>query len=123
MRITVTVVVIMFELTGALTYILPTMVRSYSEFEVDYLMVCLQIVLLVTKAVGDLLGVRGIAEEAIRFNGYPFLEKDDHVYDAPGQYPLLLVKSARLTECCSITSYAEGHLHPSGHRYDTSGCR
>jgi H+/Cl- antiporter ClcA len=28
MRITVTVVVIMFELTGALTYILPTMVRS-----------------------------------------------------------------------------------------------
>ncbi|KAI0305401.1 voltage-gated chloride channel [Multifurca ochricompacta] len=66
MRITLTVVVIMFELTGALTYILPTM-----------------IVLLVTKAVGDVLGVRGIAEEAIRFNGYPFLEKDDHVYDAP----------------------------------------
>lgn len=28
MRITVTVVVVMFELTGALTYILPTMVRS-----------------------------------------------------------------------------------------------
>jgi H+/Cl- antiporter ClcA len=27
MRITVTVVVIMFELTGALTYILPTMVQ------------------------------------------------------------------------------------------------
>ncbi|KAH9978994.1 voltage-gated chloride channel [Lactifluus volemus] len=66
MRITVTIVVIMFELTGALTYILPTM-----------------IVLLVTKAVGDVLGVRGIAEEAIRFNGYPFLEKNDHLYDAP----------------------------------------
>ncbi|EIM81266.1 voltage-gated chloride channel [Stereum hirsutum FP-91666 SS1] len=66
MRITVTVVVIMFELTGALTYILPTM-----------------IVLLVTKAVGDLLGVTGIADEMIRFNGYPFLEKDDHVYDVP----------------------------------------
>lgn len=28
MRITVTVVVVMFELTGALTYILPTMVRT-----------------------------------------------------------------------------------------------
>lgn len=27
-RLTVTVVVIMFELTGALTYILPTMVRT-----------------------------------------------------------------------------------------------
>ena len=37
-----------------------------------------------TKAVGDLLGVSGIADEAIRFNGYPFLEKDDHVYDIPG---------------------------------------
>ena len=30
MRITVTVVVIMFELTGALTYILPTMVRVHA---------------------------------------------------------------------------------------------
>ncbi|KAI0081975.1 Cl-channel protein [Panus rudis PR-1116 ss-1] len=66
MRITVTVVVIMFELTGALTYILPTM-----------------IVLLVTKAVGDFLGVTGIADEAIRFNGYPFLDKDDHAYNVP----------------------------------------
>ncbi|KAI0786594.1 chloride channel [Abortiporus biennis] len=66
MRITVTVVVIMFELTGALTYILPTM-----------------IVLLVTKAVGDFLGTRGIADEAIRLNGYPFLDKDDHAYNVP----------------------------------------
>ncbi|KAF8813918.1 Cl-channel protein [Phlegmacium glaucopus] len=64
MRITVTVVVIMFELTGALTYILPTM-----------------IVLLVTKAVGDFLGTNGIADEMIRLNGFPFLEKDDHVYN------------------------------------------
>ncbi|KAJ7049658.1 Cl-channel protein [Mycena amicta] len=64
MRITVTVVVIMFELTGALTYILPTM-----------------IVLLVTKAVGDFLGTNGIAEEMIRFNGFPFLEKEDHAYN------------------------------------------
>lgn len=30
MRLTVTVVVIMFELTGALTYILPTMVSSHT---------------------------------------------------------------------------------------------
>ncbi|KAH8806845.1 Cl-channel protein [Flagelloscypha sp. PMI_526] len=64
MRITVTVVVIMFELTGALTYILPTM-----------------IVLLVTKGVGDMLGTNGIADEMIRFNGFPFLEKDDHAYN------------------------------------------
>ena len=32
MRITVTVVVIMFELTGALTYILPTMVIIPSDY-------------------------------------------------------------------------------------------
>ncbi|KLO20320.1 Cl-channel protein [Schizopora paradoxa] len=64
MRITVTVVVIMFELTGALTYILPTM-----------------IVLLATKAVGDFLSINGIADEMIRFNGYPILEKDDHAFN------------------------------------------
>ncbi|KAG9124943.1 glycerol ethanol, ferric requiring protein [Ceratobasidium sp. 392] len=66
MRITVTVVVIMFELTGALTYILPTM-----------------IVILVTKAVGDFLGTTGIADEMIRFNGYPYLEREDHTFNIP----------------------------------------
>ncbi|KAB5588747.1 Chloride channel protein [Ceratobasidium theobromae] len=64
MRITVTVVVIMFELTGALTYILPTM-----------------IVILVTKAVGDCFGGRGIADEMIRFNGYPYLEREEHAFN------------------------------------------
>ncbi|CEL60646.1 putative chloride channel protein UM03490-D OS=Ustilago maydis (strain 521 / FGSC 9021) GN=UM11084,2 PE=3 SV=1 [Rhizoctonia solani AG-1 IB] len=67
MRITVTVVVIMFELTGALTYILPTM-----------------IVILVTKAVGDCFGGgRGIADEMIHFNGYPYLERDEHSFNIP----------------------------------------
>jgi len=64
MRITVTVVVIMFELTGALTYILPTM-----------------IVLMVTKAVSDLFGKGGIADQMIRFNGFPFLDKEDHQFN------------------------------------------
>jgi chloride channel 3/4/5 len=45
----------------------------------------LQIVLLVTKAVGDFLGTHGIADEMIRFNGFPFLEKDDHVYNVTGR--------------------------------------
>ncbi|KAH8926900.1 hypothetical protein BT69DRAFT_1214570 [Atractiella rhizophila] len=66
MRITVSVVVIMFELTGALTYILPTM-----------------IVLMVTKAVSDWFGKGGIAEQMIRFNGYPFLDKEDHAFNIP----------------------------------------
>lgn len=43
-----------------------------------------QIVLLVTKAVGDFLGTNGIADEMIRFNGFPFLEKQDHVYNVTG---------------------------------------
>jgi len=90
MRITVTVVVIMFELTGALTYILPTMVSLIVQFydqeswslenqvlDTD----SLQIVILVTKAVGDFLGTRGIADEAIRFNGYPILENEDHGFN------------------------------------------
>jgi chloride channel 3/4/5 len=38
-------------------------------------------VLLVTKAVGDFLGTNGIADEMIRFNGYPFLEKEDHAFN------------------------------------------
>ncbi|KAI7956875.1 hypothetical protein MJO28_003970 [Puccinia striiformis f. sp. tritici] len=65
MRITVSVVVIMFELTGALTYILPTMV-----------------VLLVTKAVSDQLvkGHGGIADKMIHLNGFPCLEKEDHLH-------------------------------------------
>lgn len=42
-----------------------------------------QIVLLVTKAVGDFLGTNGIADEMIRFNGYPFLEKEDHAFNVP----------------------------------------
>ncbi|BGP57271.1 glycerol ethanol, ferric requiring protein [Rhodotorula sphaerocarpa] len=65
-RITVTVVVIMFELTGALTYILPTM-----------------IVVMVTKAVSDQFGGGGIADQMIKFNGYPLLENHDHAYGVP----------------------------------------
>ena len=86
MRITVTVVVIMFELTGALTYILPTMVLAFLFFQPSIRSPgLLQIVLLVTKAVGDFLGTNGIADEMIRFNGFPFLEKDDHVYNVTGR--------------------------------------
>lgn len=83
MRITVTVVVIMFELTGALTYILPTMVWTMclpNSPPLTSVHLC-QIVLLVTKAVGDFLGTNGIADEMIRFNGYPFLEKEDHAFN------------------------------------------
>ena len=37
----------------------------------------MQIVMLVTKAVSDQFGGGGISDRMIRFNGYPFLEKED----------------------------------------------
>jgi chloride channel 3/4/5 len=64
MHLTVSVVVIMFELTGALTYILPTM-----------------IVVGITKAVSERFGKGGIADRMIWFNGFPFLDgKEDHTF-------------------------------------------
>jgi chloride channel 3/4/5 len=67
MHITVSVVVIMFELTGALAYILPTM-----------------IVVGVTKAISELFGKGGIADRMIWFNGFPFLDnKEDHTFGVP----------------------------------------
>lgn len=67
MHITVSVVVIMFELTGALTYILPTM-----------------IVVGFTKAVSERFGKGGIADRMIWFNGFPFLDnKEDHSFGVP----------------------------------------
>jgi chloride channel 3/4/5 len=67
MHITVSVVVIMFELTGALDYILPTM-----------------IVVGVTKAVGELFGKGGIADRMIWFSGFPYLDnKEEHTFGVP----------------------------------------
>jgi chloride channel 3/4/5 len=67
MHITVSVVVIMFELTGALDYILPTM-----------------IVVGVTKAVSETLGKGGIADRMIWFSGFPFLDnKEEHTFGVP----------------------------------------
>lgn len=89
MRITVTVVVIMFELTGALTYILPTMVCSLHGLIRTSSETTPQIVLLVTKAVGDFLGTNGIAEEMIRFNGFPFLGEEEHPFNVSGKLGLV----------------------------------
>ncbi|KIV93498.1 hypothetical protein PV10_04709 [Exophiala mesophila] len=67
MHLTISVTVIMFELTGALTYILPTM-----------------IVVGVTKAVGDRFSSAGIADRMIWFNGFPFLDnKEEHSFGVP----------------------------------------
>lgn len=66
MHITVSVVVIMFELTGQITYILPTMIA-----------------LMVTRAVNDWFESGGIADRYIRLNGYPILDGDEQVFGVP----------------------------------------
>ncbi|KAF1983094.1 hypothetical protein K402DRAFT_397017 [Aulographum hederae CBS 113979] len=66
-RMTVSIVVIMFELTGALTYVLPIMIS-----------------VLISKWVGDAMGARGIYESWIHFKGYPFLDnRDDNSAEVP----------------------------------------
>ncbi|XMA20186.1 hypothetical protein WAI453_012977 [Rhynchosporium graminicola] len=59
-RMTVSIVVIMFELTGALTYVLPIMIA-----------------VMASKWVGDAFGKRGIYESWIHFNGYPYLDNSE----------------------------------------------
>ncbi|KAH8791033.1 chloride channel-like protein 3 [Hyaloscypha finlandica] len=59
-RMTVSIVVIMFELTGALTYVLPIMIA-----------------VMISKWVGDAFGKKGIYESWIQFNEYPFLDNSD----------------------------------------------
>lgn len=39
---------------------------------------------MVTKAVSDQFGKGGIADQMIRFNGFPFLEHEDQAYNVPG---------------------------------------
>lgn len=67
-RMTVSIVVIMFELTGALTYVLPIMIA-----------------VMISKWVGDAFGKRGIYESWIHHNEYPFLDNKDNspVPDVP----------------------------------------
>lgn len=62
-RMTVSIVVIMFELTGALTYVLPIMIA-----------------VMISKWVGDAFGKRGIYESWIHFNEYPFLDNSEEVH-------------------------------------------
>ncbi|KAH9219758.1 chloride channel-like protein 3 [Leptodontidium sp. 2 PMI_412] len=59
-RMTVSIVVIMFELTGALTYVLPIMIA-----------------VMASKWVGDAFGKRGIYESWIHFNEYPYLDNSE----------------------------------------------
>lgn len=59
-RMTVSLVVIMFELTGGVGYIVPLMAAAMAS-----------------KWVGDALGRQGIYDAHIALNGYPFLDSKD----------------------------------------------
>lgn len=61
-----------------------------------------QIVLLVTKAVGDFFGGVGIADELIRFNGYPLLEKKEHSFNISGKYWKLVAELGNKTDLSSL---------------------
>ncbi|XP_076362713.1 H(+)/Cl(-) exchange transporter 5-like isoform X2 [Tachypleus tridentatus] len=65
-RMTVSLVVIMFELTGSVKYIVPLMAA-----------------VMASKWVGDAFGRRGIYDAHINLNGYPFLDsKEEYTYTA-----------------------------------------
>ena len=59
-RLTASIVVIMFELTGALTYVLPIMIA-----------------VMLAKWIGDAISKRGIYEAWIHLNEYPYLDNKD----------------------------------------------
>ncbi|KAI5287603.1 hypothetical protein KEM54_005876 [Ascosphaera aggregata] len=86
-RMTVSIVVIMFELTGALTYVIPIMIS-----------------VMLSRWCGDIFGKKSIYESWIHFKGYTFLdhEEDSSILD-------LTVRSVmkKLSDLTVIT--AEGH--------------
>ncbi|GME61455.1 Cystathionine beta-synthase core [Neofusicoccum parvum] len=88
-RMTVSIVVIMFELTGALTYVLPIMIA-----------------VMISKWVGDAISPRGIYEAWIHFNGYPFLDNRDDDGSSVPDVPASQVMT-RIEDLVVIT--ATGH--------------
>ncbi|KAL7906276.1 chloride channel [Trichoderma velutinum] len=100
-RMTVSIVVIMFELTGALTYVLPIMVA-----------------VMISKWVGDAFSRRGIYESWIHFNEYPFLDNSEEVAipDVPVAEIMtriedLVVLTAAGHTMASLNSILEMHPH------------
>ena len=98
-RLTVSIVVIMFELTGALTYVLPIMVA-----------------VMISKWVGDAFSRRGIYESWIHFNEYPFLDNSEEmpIPDIPAAQIMtriedLVVLTATGHTIASLTAILEAH--------------
>lgn len=100
-RMTVSIVVIMFELTGALTYVLPIMVA-----------------VMISKWVGDAFSRRGIYESWIHFNEYPFLDNSEEaiIPDTPASAIMtriedLVVLTATGHTIASLNAILDMHPH------------
>lgn len=98
-RMTVSIVVIMFELTGALTYVLPIMIA-----------------VMISKWVGDAFSRRGIYESWIHFNEYPFLDNSEEmtIPDIPASQIMtriedLVVLTATGHTIASLTAILDTH--------------
>ena len=74
-RVTVSIVVIVFELTGALSYVLPIMVA-----------------VMLSKWVGDAFSRRGIYEAWIHFNEYPYLD------NSSGEDPMQHLRNPQIAD-------------------------
>ena len=101
-RMTVSIVVIMFELTGALTYVLPIMIA-----------------VMISKWVGDAFGKRGIYETWIHFNEYPFLDNrdDSPVPDVPASQIMTQIEDlAALTASGHTVQSIRGFLSAQPYR-------
>ncbi|KAJ2746564.1 Structural maintenance of chromosomes protein 3 [Coemansia sp. BCRC 34301] len=82
-RMTVTIVVIMFELTGALIYVLPIMLA-----------------VTVSKSVAEALDKDGYFEGIIHLNGYPFLSMDQE-YVLQGTSDEIMIRASEMTVVCA----------------------
>jgi chloride channel 3/4/5 len=100
-RMTVSIVVIMFELTGALTYVLPIMIA-----------------VMISKWVGDAFSRKGIYESWIHFNEYPFLDNSEEMVipDIPASQIMtriedLVVLTATGHTIASLSNILETHQY------------
>lgn len=91
-RMTLSIVVIMFELTGALTYVIPIMIA-----------------VMLSKWCGDIFGKRGIYESWIQLNEYPFLDHRDDTAppDVCGHRVMTVVDDIT---CITATGHTIGSL-------------
>ncbi|KAK1064775.1 chloride channel [Friedmanniomyces endolithicus] len=91
-RMTVSIVVIMFELTGALTYVLPIMIA-----------------VMLSKWVGDAFGKKGIYESWIQFQGYPFIDNKDDAAVPDVPVSQIMMRYEALV-CITATGHTIGSL-------------